>query len=52
MYTALYDVTDIQYTVKFVNSNGEVISEQNLKYGEKIVKPGNSKYPGDKGIYE
>ena len=52
VYTALYDVTDIQYTVKFVNSNGEVISEQNLKYGEKIVKPGNPKYPGDKGIYE
>ena len=52
VYTALYDVTDIQYTVKFVNSNGEVISEQNLKYGDKIVKPGNPKYPGNKDIYE
>lgn len=52
MYTALYDVTDIKYTVKFVNSNGEVISEQNLKYGDKIVKPGNPKYPGNKDIYE
>ena len=52
VYTALYDVTDIKYTVKFVNSNGEVISEQNLKYGDKIVKPGNPKYPGNKDIYE
>ena len=52
VYTALYDVTDIRYTVKFVNSNGEVISEQNLKYGDKIVKPGNPKYPGNKDIYE
>ena len=52
VYTALYDVTDVKYTVKFVNSNGEVISEQNLKYGDKIVKPGNPKYPGNKDIYE
>ena len=52
VYTALYDVTDIQYTVKFVNSNGAEISSQTLRYGEKIVKPGNPKYPGDKGIYE
>ena len=52
VYTALYDVMDIKYTVKFVNSNGEVISEQNLKYGDKIVKPGNPKYPGNKDIYE
>ena len=41
-----------KYTVKFVNSNGEVISEQSLKYGDKIVKPGNPKYPGNKDIYE
>ena len=41
-----------KYTVKFVNSNGAVISTQNLKYGEKIVKPGNPKYPGTKDIYE
>ncbi|WP_456068042.1 InlB B-repeat-containing protein [Eshraghiella crossota] len=40
------------YTVKFVNSNGAEISSQTLRYGEKIVKPGNPKYPGDKGIYE
>ena len=41
-----------KYTVEFVNSNGAVISTQNLKYGEKIVKPGNPKYPGTKDIYE
>ena len=40
------------YTVKFINSNGAEISSQTLRYGEKIVKPGNPKYPGDKGIYE
>ncbi|HAI91890.1 MAG TPA: hypothetical protein DCM21_04995 [Butyrivibrio sp.] len=41
-----------KYTVEFVNSNGAVISTQNLRYGEKIVKPGNPKYPGTKDIYE
>lgn len=52
VYTALYDVTDIEYTVRFINSDGTEISKQTLTYGEKIVKPGNPKYPGARDIYE
>ena len=52
VYTALYDVTDIEYTVRFVNSDGTEISKQTLTYGQNIVKPGNPKYPGARDIYE
>ena len=52
VYTALYDVTDIEYTVRFVNSDGTEISKQTLTYGQDIVKPSNPKYPGERDIYE
>lgn len=52
VYTALYDVEDIIYTVKFVNNNGAEIASRTLKYGDKIKKPNNPRYAGARDIYE
>ena len=47
IYTATYISTPVEYTIKFVNWNGEVISEEVYKYGETVAIPANPIKPSD-----
>ena len=38
-YTAVYDVTYNNYTVRFLNYDGKVVSTKTYHYGDKITKP-------------
>lgn len=38
-YTAMYTATFIEYTVKFLNYDGSIISEENYHYGDTISEP-------------
>ena len=46
-YTAAYTQTFIEYTVKFVDWDGKVISEQTYHYGDTVVAPENPTRPSD-----
>lgn len=38
-YTAMYTATFIEYTVKFLNYDGSIITEENYHYGDTISEP-------------
>ena len=40
-YTAVYESSYIDYTVRFLNEDGSVISEETYHYGEDVVVPAN-----------
>ncbi len=46
-YTATYKATYIDYTVKFVDYNGNVISEKAYHYGDKVTIPNDPTRPAD-----
>ena len=46
-YTATYTQTFIEYTVKFVDWDDRVISEQTYHYGDTVVAPENPTRPSD-----
>lgn len=38
-YTAVYDQTEVLYTIRFLDKDGNVISEERYAYGAEIVAP-------------
>ncbi|MBO4277556.1 MAG: InlB B-repeat-containing protein [Clostridia bacterium] len=50
-YTAVYTAAYIDYTVKFLNWDGSVISEKTYHYGDEVEIPADPARPGD-GVNE